>query len=413
MTEVSASRLRLSLLRFGWVVVVSVVAFVVAAQGLTAQATQADYDAKALVVVTAAPNGTDFLPEYGATIFGSGAVARAVAEELSLDGDPDALIPDRIYLQTAKDTILFTVHGLAGQPDDAAELANAAASAFVTELNKPGSGVGSFDLQAPARPPSESSNSRAGWLVPLLGALAGLLFGGGLVAAIMVLRRPVASVDEVAAVLGVAPLGFITAPRLGKRRFSGPIAVPGMGPLLRFVSQPDVDRVEIAAPPGAVTARRRLTLVLALALAGRRQVRLLGPESLLAAADDCLQRPEPVAELPARPNPARHNKSRTGRPAAHRPEPENLGLITVREGADLDGRLGAIPASTTVTVLVVPVGYPAGRLHRFRQELTDDDLSGFVLVRRGMQHATEISPGTAAKPSAERQQKRIQSSDAG
>jgi hypothetical protein len=206
----------------------------------------------------------------------------------------------------------------------------------------------------------------------------------------------VATTAEVEALLGVPQLGFITIPRLGRHRFAGPIAVPGMAPLLRQAVRPDVDWVEVASPPGAgsTRTRTRLTLVLALALMGRRHVQLLGSDRLLAASNGHVDLGGDSA------NPTDQTRGVRG----YTDIAKGLRTITILDGADLNARLGAVPPDSTVTVLVVPEGYSETRLRRFRSELTYDDLTGFVLTRRGLlRRATEIvladvAPAGAVSP---------------
>lgn len=391
-----ANRLRLSVRRYGWLVLVSIIIFVLAANGISHRPRSHVYDAQALVVANKIVVSTNALPQYGATIFDGGDVARTVATKLHISGNPATLIPGRIFLQTEKDAIVYSVHGLSGDPAHAAKLANTAAAAFVTELNKPGAGVGSFAVQAPAGTPPRQSTKTGGWQALAIGAFAGLLFGLGLVALTLLLWRPVATAAEVEALLGVPQLGSVTIPRLGRRRFSGPIAVPGMAPLLRQAVRPDVDWLELASPPGAgsTRARTRLTLALALALAGRRHVQLLGSDRLLTALNSHI-------------DPGGDGASQRGRRTAvggYTEMGRGLGTLTILDGVDLNARLGTVPPASTVSVLVVPEGYHEARLRRFRAELTDDDLNGFVLTRPGLfRRATElilpdVAPDGAASP---------------
>lgn len=219
--------------------------------------------------------------------------------------------------------------------------------------------------------------------------MAGLIFGLGVLALFFVLRSPLVDPSRIESVVDVPALGIVTMPRLGRRKFSGPVVVTGLAPLLREVSGPGVDRIELVSPPRADKARSRLALVLALALASSRRVRLHGSDRVLSkvpqggfsggGADGDLRSlggPSPLQTTS--------------------PDKE-LDGVTVLDGVSLDKRLGSPPPPSTVTVLVLPEGYPEPGLRHFKRALTDNDLSGFVLVRRGVRRATELFP-LAASP---------------
>ena len=156
--------------------------------------------------------------------------------------------------------------------------------------------------------------------------------------------------------------------------------------------------------PGARKQATRLALLLALAVPARRPVQMLGSDELLTGAERYAaqrytvdQPPDGETDTPptatVTPKPARPaSRGRLRRPEARQPAPEPLGALTVLDRADLDDRFGEPPPPSTSTILVVPEGYPEGRLMRFRRDLMDDDLSGFVLTRRGFRRAVEVGP---------------------
>ena len=387
MNDAVMGRVRPVIRQLGWVVLGCMALGAVVTVVALRHPRPPDYDAKALVVGSALTISTSSLPQYGDTIFGSGDVAQNVATQLHLKADPASLIPDRIYVESAKDGIVFTVHGRSDDPDFAAKLANAAATAFERDLNKAGKGVGTFSIQATAQPPRTITTEPSSTLRNLLvGMLVGAVFGLGLVVLVAILRHPVTDGRTAAGVLHTPLIATITLPRLGRSRYSGPVAVPGLAPLLRFVSADDIDRIELVTPPGAAAVRERLALVLGLALAVRQPVSLLGSKRLLASADHHLDDRAVVEHDDLDPQ---RDSPRDDLDDEWSGEDE-AAVMTIVDGADLDARLGQPPEPGTVTVLVVPIGYSFARLKEFRTRVTDEDLSGLVLIRQGWRRAAEI-----------------------
>jgi hypothetical protein len=107
-------------------------------------------DAEALVVGEKLDLPAAALPGYGEAVFNNGQVAQAVADELGVD--PDSVVPGRVSLTAAPDTVVLRVTGHAEDEATAQLIANTAAAAYVAGLNAPGVGVGQFALLGPASP---------------------------------------------------------------------------------------------------------------------------------------------------------------------------------------------------------------------------------------------------------------------
>jgi hypothetical protein len=95
-------------------------------------------------------------------------------------------------------------------------VANKAAATFVVELNRYSGSVGTFAVQhsavVPAKPAPKLSG---GYWVIVVGVLAGLVAGLGVVGLILVLRRPVVGAAAAEAATGLPVLGTVRLPRSG------------------------------------------------------------------------------------------------------------------------------------------------------------------------------------------------------
>lgn len=212
------------------------------------------YDSSAQVGPTTAlklPN-LDALPRLGETTFDNGAVADAVRSELGLP-ESARVSPQYVELVAPQDNIVFTVVGHGANPDDAVNAANSAAGAFVLELNKYGNTVGEFTMQHAATPAAQRPSSFRGTVVVVFGAAAGFLLGLGLVALLLVVRRPVFTASGAARAAGAPVLASLVLdpvrdatlglPRLCQRlRRDGATTVFLVGPHAQRE-----DRVKLAA----------------------------------------------------------------------------------------------------------------------------------------------------------------------
>jgi hypothetical protein len=103
-------------------------------------------DREALVIARQLDMNPQALPPSGETVFSNGEVAEAVATTFGVQADD--VVPDRVSLAVDPDSIVLRVIGHDPDPGTAADIANVAAAAFLTELNR--AGVGSFTLLSPA-----------------------------------------------------------------------------------------------------------------------------------------------------------------------------------------------------------------------------------------------------------------------
>jgi hypothetical protein len=130
-------------------------------------------DAEALVVARQLDMDVAALPRYGEAVFDNGQVAQAVADELGVAAVD--VVPDRVSLAAEPDSLELRVGG-------PARIANTAADTFVSELNRPGVGVGQFALHMHADPLGAQepilSDDSGSWTVAVpLGATALLVAG--------------------------------------------------------------------------------------------------------------------------------------------------------------------------------------------------------------------------------------------
>lgn len=243
------------------------------------------YEAEALVVATQLELSSETLPRYAEAVFDSGSVARDVASDPRIDIAVESLIPDSVDVVTALDSVALVVVGHDPDPQTAVVLANQAARAFVMELNRPGPGVGTFAIQdladVPEEPTSDLLSTPVGAAV---GAITGIIFGVGLVALLIAVRRPVVSAEDVAS-LGLPVLGFVQLPRVRKRQFFSPRGIPGIGAVARRVLEAGPDVVLIASPRRAAPARQRISVMLAMMLNRSTSPDRLYPPELAAAVE--------------------------------------------------------------------------------------------------------------------------------
>jgi capsular polysaccharide biosynthesis protein len=157
----------------------------------------------------------DPLPRFAQSVFSNGGVAQDVRQQLGLSADA-TVIPGRVELTTAQDNPVMVVVAKSSSPSTAAAVANKAAATFVVELNRYSGSVGTFAVQHSAVAPAKPAPKLAGgyWAV-VVGLLAGLVAGLGVVGLILVLRRPVVGAAAAEAATGLPVLGTVRLPRNG------------------------------------------------------------------------------------------------------------------------------------------------------------------------------------------------------
>lgn len=339
MTGVGASadqsQVRWVVRHYGRVVAALVVAALLVATVVTL-ATRGDarYRATALVIATGVELRPEQIPRFAESVFDSGAVAERVVRAQGLAVDPRQMVPEQIEMDPVPDSIAFDVHGFSADPQQAAALANAAALAFVAELNKAGPGVGVFALQDPARVPATPARPGVplpvAWLIAIVSA--GLL-SLALVGMLMGLRRPVLTPADAEKAAHKPVLATVTLSRSSRDRAHG---------------------VRVLA--------RRLLEVAAQGPAG-------GPPMVVALVGNSrteVERREIVQRL---------QEYLASAPTS----PGRAGLRIIADVDDAPAQVGG----PLRAVLVVREGAPADEVSRNAGDLFEDELLGVVLVRRG------------------------------
>jgi capsular polysaccharide biosynthesis protein len=378
-----------ALRHYAWLVVVCVLACAGAA--LAIGATTPTYQASALVVSSGTTNvPAAALPHLAESIFADGAVEAAVADDDAVAGRTSGLIPGKLNVIAPEDSIVLTVQARDDQPDDAARLADTAAAAFVGQLNKPGPGVGVFEVQNPAVVPTEPMQVMSPTLRATLGALAGLALGVGLAALIVVLRRPVLTPKGVQNAAGVPLLGTVELPVEPKEGYTGPLGVRGLATVTRWVATVPGGRLLLISPSSAVALRQRLYVMVGVALSTVRRLRFRAPQELVGAIEQHREhlRTVPLAESDA-------------------PDAGEQTLVLVDGGSPIDI---LDPAVTTVSVVAVaPRGISRNRLAELAADYLDAGLVGVVLVdaRTGLRSRTRRAAASAPATSRSASPNRI------
>lgn len=242
------------------------------------------YHASALVV--AQRLGTDLaaLQGYAQATFEEGAVARSIAAGFGNVGPVDSIVPDRVSLDTEQDSIVLRVNGYDDSAQGAADLANAAAAAFVAELNGAGEGVGHFGAQSLASPPAEPVPGLGSTPIALvLGLAAGVVLGLAVVSLLLISRRPVMDAADATEISGVPVMGSITLPRQGRGRDLAPTDVGGLIPVCRRLLAMRPQVIVLTNAGGFEVQRRQVCLAIAATLGRVRAIRLLTEPPLAAA----------------------------------------------------------------------------------------------------------------------------------
>lgn len=276
-------RLLWCLRHYAWVVVVCILAL--AAAPLMVAPAAATYQADSLVVARELVVSRDALPALAEAVFASGAVEANVTADPAVQDDAD-LIPDRLSVLAPEDSIAMIVQARDANAATALRMANLAAEAFTDELNQAGAGVGEFVIQSPAILPTEPLPELPPEVRAGLGGLAGLVLGLGLVALLATIRKPVIISEDVEATAGVPLLGTVQMRRRSKAALAGPLGVPGLAGVTRWLTTVPPGRLLLVGPatstgPSATWIRDRLFVMLGVALSGVRRVRLEGPPHLV------------------------------------------------------------------------------------------------------------------------------------
>lgn len=352
------TRLAWSLRAYGWMVLACASAG--AAAPLLVTATPPLYESDVLVIARDLPVDKTVLPRLGDAVFDSGGVASAVAAAPDVGVPAGDLIPERLSLVAAEDSIIYVVQARHTEPTRAADMANVAAAAFVEELNRAGTGVGEFAVQTQALVPTQPLDEvDRGWFVAA-GALAGTILGVALVILIAALRRPVIAARDVEEAAGVPVVGTLELPGVGRQALlSGPHA-RGSAALARQISTVKPGRLLLLAPTSAAAMRRSVYVMVAVALSLLRPVRL----EASPAVTDIVRARAGERRRPLQP------------PAPGSPPAGELVLVEGDPGMEI-----VDPAKTILSVLaVVPRGISRRRFQALVRDIAGDELIGVVLV---------------------------------
>lgn len=237
-------------------------------------------DADALVIATRIDMSLTALPRYGETVFDNGQVAQAVSQAVDTGLALKDVIPDHVSLVAEQDSIVFRVVGHDPDPQTAADIANTAATAFVTALNTPGVGVGEFSLLSPAEPPAAPGPPLSRRLAVPVGAATGVLLGLAVVSVLLAARRPVIDAAGVDDATGVPALGTVTVPRTRRGQHARPDEFPGLIPVCRRLLRLKTPTIVLVSRSREERLRGQLSVALASVLMRVRDVRYVGPADL-------------------------------------------------------------------------------------------------------------------------------------
>jgi capsular polysaccharide biosynthesis protein len=363
------SMLRWGLRRYRFLFVICVLLGLLAAPAV-ALLRPTPYEAEALVVAQRLDMNLNALPRYGQAVFNNGAVAQAVTREFFSDNDPGTVVPDRVRLVTEQDNIILAVVGQDPNPRQAADLANAAAQAFLDALNAPGSGVGTFILQSPATPPAGNDKGLNVLVAVPIGLGAGLILGLAAVSALLVARRPVVSSVDAEELTGISALGTVTVPRSLRGQIVAPQYIAGLAPVCRRLLALPTPTLLLVSQPRHAPMRRQLSTALTVVLRRVRDVRFLGPDSLQDAV--------------------------AGHAASDRwSDQDYVGDQTPMTVVDSNEALDLIqPPESTTTILVVPEGIGSAALHSAVVEhLGGSAESRLIMARYGRRLPRRVTRG--------------------
>lgn len=300
------------------------------------------------------------LPSYGRAIFASDAMVQRLAAETSLSNPADALAAGRLEVVIDKDSIVLVVLARAPEPSAAARLADRVAAAYVVELNKGGDGIGSFLPQGKAPVPASPINAGPSTLLlAALGVAAGALLALSGFALLAALRRPLLQSSDVKAATGRPVIGVVTVPHHRAGRPIDHHEVPGLV-LMARVLLPLVDgSVVLASTPEDAATRRRLLVLLALALSPFRAIFVSASPRLQAAV---------AQRLPG-----------SGSKRATAVSGPGLELIDGTVPADVL----EVPQWRLPVILVIRYGAPVARLRHLAADNAAEEILGVVMVDEG------------------------------
>ncbi len=359
----SGAILRWGVRRYAWLVLlcVAVVGVLLPFQELNKKAR---YTSESLVVAVDLTADLKTLPRLGEAVFDDGTVAQVVSQQFGTAGDAEDVIPKLASVVTEQDSLVMHVQGHSGNGQESADIANAAAAAFVLELNKAGSGVGSFRVLSTAVPPVERDEPlQAAPYSVSTGLAAGLIIGLGVLILLLVLRRPVVEPSGAARATDLPVFGTVTMPRTGGGSPPAPDEARGLAPVCRQLLDWSPSTVIVTGPDTAAQERHHLSRLLGDVFASVRQLPLPGADGM-----------------------------ETGE--GHQLDDRAISVVDGSSSIDLIS-----PGARSFVVLAVPVGVGVARLRDLARDLTGVP-SAIVLVRtRGRRRRRKTSAGAGARRS--------------
>lgn len=292
------------------------------------------------------------LPRFAQSVFTNGAVARDVRRLLGLPKTA-AVVPNTAALTAAQDNPVMVVSGKNSSASTAAKIADQAAATFVVELNKYNGSVGTFAVQDTAQTPARPlPKLLGGKLAMVVGLLAGLVAGLGLVGLLVAVRRPVVGSSAAQTATGLPVMG-----RLQLRRRGGTLegrSVLAMRALCRRLLAADQDVVLVAGSRKAEVDQVCANLTTMLASA-----RIVGSSQ------------------------TSETKAGGGKRA--------LGRVAIPEIVAVDPSSPDLwverPGSRALTLLLVPEGIRSSSLHRMVDQYASGSQSALALITHSWQRA--------------------------
>lgn len=368
--------------KYAWVLLGSVALVAAIGPGIALLRPQI-HDAKALVV--AKDLGTlsaTTLPRYGPANFGE-EVKRAVAARFGDDSDFDVIVPNRVSLVADQNSVVYHVVGHDPSAQTAADIANVAADAFISELNASGPQVGVFELQseATASLATVAPLTSAKIVVPVsLGA--GLALGLALVAGLIVLWRPVIDADDAERETGLPVLGTVALRAMGRNGV--PLDPSPLGLVLvcrRLLALPSRTIVLVGADD-SYRARQQLAIALYSSLRRVRPIRLIAEPGVARMADMA----RTTDELPQR---LRHARSGQESP------------LTLVAGKDSPAAAEVVRDDDSTIILVISSGIGLGALKSTIAEHVGGSMNARLILirhsRRRMRDVDERTPALARR----------------
>jgi len=325
------------------------------------------YRATVLVVAKKLELRPEQFPRFGEAVFATGAVAQDTADHDGLDLTPEQLIPGRVSMQPIQDTIAYRVNAVDRSATNAAGLANAAAAAFVSQLNKAGDGVGVFYVQDFARVPTKPiPPTRTMPTAVVMGLVAGAALSLGIVSLLLIVRDPVTSAEDAAATIGAPVVSVLKMPSFPATRVPAPRDVGGLAVTVRRLFPLEEKTCVLMSCEGAERPRSKVALLLA---------------GVAAQADE-------VCVITSTDRPTERLYRRWAGRSRVRWNPVELpdDAVVIIDGPSLGGDYDTpdMSAMFGTQVLVVQEGVPRRVLDQAGEQILPGDLKGllFVVKRR-------------------------------